>query len=190
MNRRVTLGFLFLVLISALIMSCGNDSDAEAGKDVMTAPAQESNTAQTEEPADVVTTASIVNTEEAFLEAISSEGTWIIATLTDLSFDQELVLEGAFTNRDVPARKIALYTQDADRNVTNRFILAAPKLTVRSESARIQGGTFRGDVYVEAPNFLVTDAVVEGDIYFASQEYRDSFKVDENAQVTGELITQ
>jgi len=47
---------------------------------------------------DVKTTPSMVNTNEAFEKAISSEGTWIICLLSDLTFDKDLVLEGEFTN--------------------------------------------------------------------------------------------
>ncbi|KGE70916.1 hypothetical protein [Spirochaeta lutea] len=183
-KNRLFPGVLLLILTVIVLAACGGGAEQE--------PAQSQNQAQEEasEAADVVTTASIVNTNQAFLQAISSDGTWIIATLKDLSFDQDLVLEGAFTNRDTPARKIALYTQDADRNVTARFTLSAPKLTVRSENARIQGGTFNGDVYVEAPNFLITDATVQGSVYFSSQEYRDSFQMTNGGAVTGELIVQ
>nr|WP_312579895.1 hypothetical protein [Sedimentibacter sp.] len=133
----------------------------------------------TEQSADVVTTASLVNEEEPFINAISEEGTWIIAILSDLSIDKDLVLEGEFHDKNDETkdlyRKIALYAQDEDHNVTERYTLTAPKLTVKSTNAKIQGGTFKGDVYVEANGFSVQDATIDGNIYFASQEYKDSF---------------
>jgi hypothetical protein len=59
-------------------------------------------------------------------------------------------------------------------------------MIVKSENFRIQGGTFIGDVYVEANGFNVGKAAtVDGNIYFASQEYMDSFYVDESGKVTG-----
>lgn len=134
---------------------------------------------------DAVTTASIVNNNEAFLKAISKDGTWIAATLNDLTFDQELVLEGEFTNKDAVARKIALYTQDADHNITASFKLTAPKLVIKSENTRLQGGTFVGDVYVEANGFVVTKATVEGNVYFANEEYKASFDSSNEGKVTG-----
>ncbi len=74
--------------------------------------------------ADTGTTASIVDTEETFEKAMGKNGTWIIATLKDLTFTKDLVLEGEFKNgkkdsagNDVIQRKIALYTQDDKRNV-------------------------------------------------------------------------
>lgn len=134
---------------------------------------------------DAVTTASIVNNETAFLKAITKDGTWIIATLNDLTIDQELVLEGKFTYKDVVQRKIALYAQDASHNVTERYNLKAPKLTIKSENAKIQGGTFIGDVYVEANGFSVVDAKVEGNIYFAEEGFKSTFKLDNGGTVSG-----
>lgn len=146
---------------------------------------------QNENGADVVTTASIVNNEAAFLSAAGEDGTWIIATLKDLEIDEEIFLEGEFTNRDVVARKIALYTQDDDRNVVDRFTLTAPKLTVRSENTTLQGGTFIGDIYVEATGFQVVDATVDGNIYFENEEAEETATIPEGT-VTGvqELISE
>ena len=153
-------------------------------------PATQSPAAET--PVDAVTTASIVDNETDFENAISKDGEWIIATLKDLTFDKELILDGEFKNgkknddgTDAIQRKIALYAQDADKNVTDRFSLTAPKLTIKSSNARIQGGTFIGDVYVEADNFSVVDAKVEGNVYFASKEYMDSFKLEKEGTVSG-----
>jgi hypothetical protein len=140
-------------------------------------------------PPDAVTTASIVDDEAAFIKAISKDGTWIICTLKDLTIDQELVLEGEFHDKDDKNnplyRKIALYTQDDNRNVTNRFTLTAPKLTIRSENAKIQGGTFKGDVYVEAKGFTITDGKVDGNVYFANEEAKSTFKMENGGTVTG-----
>jgi len=143
------------------------------------------------ENVDAVTTASLVNEEAAFINAISKDGTWIIATLNDLSIDKELVLEGEFydkadTTKDL-YRKIALYAQDADHKVTERYTLTAPKLTIKSPNAKIQGGTFKGDVYVEANGFTVQDATVDGNIFFASQEYKDSCVIVADAGKEGKV---
>lgn len=145
-----------------------------------------------EDGLDAITSASIVNTETGFKNAISENGTWIICTLTDLEFDEELVLDGEFTNNkqddegnDIIQRKIALYEQDENRNVTARYTLTAPKLTINSPNARIQGGTFVGDLYVSAPNFELVDAKVEGNVYFTTEEAESTFKIDDASSVTG-----
>ncbi len=150
-----------------------------------------------EEVVDVVTTASIVNENEAFEKAISKDGKWIICTLNDLTFDKELVLEGEFKNgkknadgTDAIQRKIAPYTQDDNKAVLERFTITAPKLTIKSPNARIQGGTFKGDIYVEASNFRIVDAKVEGNIYFLNNDAKDTFNIDDKSSIKGrrELI--
>lgn len=154
-----------------------------------TAPKQ---TTPSEATPDVKTSASIVDKEAAFEKAISSTGTWIIATTKDLTFNKELVLDGEFKNgkkdsagKDIIQRKIALYTQDENRNVTNRYTLTAPKLTINSLNARIQSGTFKGDVYVSAKNFELVDATVNGNVYFTNDDAKTTFKKDAKSKVTG-----
>lgn len=141
---------------------------------------------------DVTTTASIVNTEAAFEKAISKSGTWIICALKDLTFDKDLLLEGEFKNgkkdeagKDVIQRKIALYTQDANRNVTARFTLTAPKLTIASPMASIQHGTFKGDLYVTTSDFQLVDATVDGNVYFTTDAAKAGFKMDDKSKITG-----
>lgn len=178
--------FVTIVLCIAMLMGCTQQQTPTPD------PATPPQTTPPETTPDVVTTASIVDTNEAFEKAISNTGTWIICTLKDLTFDKELVLEGEFKNgkkddqgKDIIQRKIALYTQDENRNVTNRFNLTAPKLTVTSPNARIQSGTFKGDLYVSAANFQLVDATVDGNVYFTTDEAQSTFKVDEKSKVTG-----
>jgi hypothetical protein len=63
-------------------------------------------------------------------------------------------------------------------------------LTVTSPNARIQGGTFVGDVYVEAENFSIVDATVEGNVYFASEDLKATFKLENEGKVTGATEVQ
>jgi len=142
---------------------------------------------------DAYTTASLVNDAAGFEKAISKNGVWIICLLNDLTIDKELVLDGEFTNgrkddkgNDIIQRKIALYEQDQNRNITARYTLTVPKLTINSPNASIQHGTFKGDLYVNAPNFQLVDTTVEGNIYFSSDEIKNSFTMDEDSKVTGE----
>jgi len=142
--------------------------------------------------ADVVTTASIVNTEAAFESALGKNGTWIIASLKDMTFDKALLLEGEFKNgkkddagNDIIQRKIALYTQDEQRNVTARFTLTAPKLTVTSPNASIQHGTFKGDLYVGVNDFQLVDTKVDGNVYFNTEEAKTTFTMDDQSSVSG-----
>ena len=98
---------------------------------------------------------------------------------------EDLIVEGEFLNKEKVARKIAIYTQDADHNIIDSFTLTAPKMIVRSENLKLQGGTFVGDIYVEAAGFRVSKATVEGNVYFATQELMDAAIPDESGVVTG-----
>lgn len=148
-----------------------------------------------EAPVDVVTTASITDSTAVFEKSIGTDGKWIICTTKDIVTDKELVLEGEFKNgkknadgSDAIQRKIALYTQDDAKNVTARFTLTAPKLTIKSPNARIQSGTFKGDLYVAVANFRLVDAKIEGNVYFTTQEAKDTFNMDAKSSITGGQI--
>lgn len=182
-----------LVLTMTLVAGCAtktNTTPSASPSESASASAAPSASASAEP--DVKTTASIVDNEEAFEKALGKEGTWIIASLKDLSFDKELVLDGDFKNgkkddagNEVFQRKIALYTQDENKVVTASFKLTAPKLTINSINARIQSGTFVGDVYVSAKNFQLVKATVEGNVYFTNEEAQSTFKMDEASKITG-----
>ena len=176
-----------LSIVTVLVLSMA----IFAGCSKATAPAAEKKV----DPTDAMTTASIVNNQTAFLKAVSKDskdGKWIIAILKDLKVDKEIVLEGEFKNgkkdtagKELIQRKIALYTQDDKRNVTARFTLAAPKLTVKSPMASIQHGTFKGDIYVETNDFQLVDNKVEGNIYFKDAAAMAGFKMDALSSVSG-----
>nr|WP_320025454.1 hypothetical protein [uncultured Acetobacterium sp.] len=177
MKRNVVLGML---LVLAIVISGCTQTPA-------TTPKTDSET-----KTDVVTTASVVNTEDAFIKAISKDGTWIIATLGDMKINSDLVLDGTFVNgkkddagNDIVQRKIGLYTQDEARNVTARFTLTAPKITINSPKASIEHGTFVGDVYVTATDFQLKDQKIEGNVYFTNPEAQSTFKMDATSVVTG-----
>lgn len=177
---------LTLVFALAFFPACGQ-------KPATPAPAQ--NPPQTTPPEsapDVKTTASIVDSATAFEKAISANGSWIIAITKDLAINKDLVLDGEYKNgkkdangKDVIQRKIALYAQDANRNITARYTLTAPKLMVNSPEASIQHGTFKGDVYVNAKNFQLVDATVDGNMYFTTDEAKSTFKMDGTSKITG-----
>lgn len=141
---------------------------------------------------DGTSSASIVNTADEFKKAIGADGTWIICPTKDLTVDQDLVVDGEFTNgkkddngKDIVQRKIALYSQDADRKITAKYTLTVPKLTIKSPNASLQHGKFVGDVIVDAQNFQLVDNEVQGNIYFTSQEAKDSFTMDATSKVSG-----
>ena len=151
--------------------------------------AMNENANDTAEEADTTTGATqvVVNDEESLLEGLSSDGAWIVIFEGDVSSDEDLVMVDGFTNNDdEPERKLALYTQDEDRNVTDTFTLSAPSITIQNESTRLQNGTFEGDVYVEAENFRLIGGTIDGDLIFSSEELQESAELDEGT-VTGEI---
>lgn len=171
MKKFITLLVVVLVLMAAMI-SCSGDNNANTNEN---------------EATDAVTTASIVTEADAFVQGLSAEGTWIVAALNDIELDKELVVEGVLLKDDVPTRKIALYTQDEDRNVTARFTLTVPKMTIKSENTKIQSGVVKGDIYVESKMFKLVDTTVEGNVYFANKEALDTFSIDDNSKITGDM---
>ncbi|QEN08295.1 hypothetical protein EXM22_09950 [Oceanispirochaeta crateris] len=183
MKHKLILGMASILTLTVVFIGCSKKEEV-----AMTA-SQPTETGTSSE-IDTMTTASIVNTAEGFIQSASQEGNWITAVTQDLTIDKDVVLDGEFVHRDEIYRKIALYDQDADHNVTARYTLKAPSLTVKSENARIQGGTFVGDVYVEANKFHIFDGTVDGDIYFASEEFKTSFELLEGGTHTGALIVK
>lgn len=184
---------LVIMLVSLLVVGCGS-KDAPKTEEVTpeeTEKVEDNKEPEEEEEADAVTSASIVDNNEDFLKSISKDGNWITALLTDLSFEEELVLEGdGFESNGKPDRKIGLYSTDADKNITS-YTLSAPKLTIKSSPARMLNGTFIGDIYVDADNFLLQGMKVEGNVYFTSESAQETF-VNEDSEVTGviELVDQ
>lgn len=190
MKTKSLLLALTLALATTAFVACGNNKDTDKTTEEKPSTTEEQKT-------DVVTTASIVNDNSAFEKGISKDGTWIVAVLNDLSFDKELVVDGDFKNGKKDAttgeetyqRKIALYTQDENKKVTNRFTLTAPKITFNSINGSLEHGTFKGDVYVSGKNFKLVNQVIEGNIYFLNQEAKDTFKIEDKDDDTKTSIT-
>lgn len=184
-----------LLLATSLFAGCASPKITPKTTENQQTPKQ---TTPAETTPNVVTTASIVNTSDAFQKAISDSGTWIIAITKDLTIDKEITLNGEFKNgkkdkdgKDIIQRKVALYSQDENRKVTARYTLTAPKFNINSPEGSIQHGTFKGDLYVTAKNFQLIDATVEGNVYFTNADAKSTFKMDGTSKVTGkqEVVT-
>lgn len=184
-----------ILLMSAITISlfsgCTKQAVPPATQQPQTGQAPSATTTPNKTP-DTITTASIVDNAAAFQKAISSNGTWIICLTKDLTIDKDIVLEGEYKNgkkdangKDVIQRKIALYAQDDKRNITARYNLTAPKLTINSPEGSIEHGTFKGDLYISAKNFKLIDAKIDGNVYFMSDEAKSTYKADDKSSVTG-----
>ncbi|MFW6001294.1 MAG: hypothetical protein ACOCQE_02885 [Halanaerobium sp.] len=172
-KKKLLFVVLAVVVLGLILTGCAADETADEEVE--------------ESEEDVVSSSSVVTDEESLMDAISSDGSWIVIFEEDFSTDEELVLEGEFTEDGEADRKLALYEQDEDRNVTERYTLEAPSITVQSPNTRFQSGTFVGDVYVEAPNFRLVDFTIDGDVYFENEEAEDTFSMDDDSEVTGDL---
>jgi len=173
-----------LALLTVLFVGCTGQKASPSPTTAKTTPNTTTNAAQ--KTTDVVTTASIVDNAADFEKAIGKDGEWIICLIKDITINKDITLDGEFkNNRGETQRKIALYEQDNNRNITARYTLTAPKLTINSPEASIQHGTFKGDLYVSAKNFQLVDTTVEGNVYFTNEEAQSTFKMDENSKITG-----
>ncbi len=183
MKKNIILAVVIILTMILLVGCAGGDTTGDT-----------TNESQKESEEDTVTTASIVNDEEAFKEAISADGEWIIATLNDLTFEEEIIVEGTFHDKGDPEneiyRKIAPYTQDDNHNVIERFTISAPKMIIKSPNTRYQAGTFAGDIVVEANGFSLSNARIEGNLYFAKEEYKSSADISEDSTVTGDIAVK
>ena len=110
-------------------------------------------------------------------------------------------VEGDFKNKEgEEARKLALYTQDADRKVTDRYTLTIKKLEVNSPQFYISNGTVKGDVEVNAEGFhgqtgkgVDGEAMIDGNLIFKNQELLDAYNKlpsEEQVKVTGETTVK
>jgi hypothetical protein len=174
--------FVAPLALAALLVACdnGNENGVDEGN---------GDTESSTEAADTTTGATqmVVEDAESLSKAVSKDGAWIVIFEGDLETDEELVfVDGFEDNHGEAARKLALYTQDEDRNIIDQFTLTAPSITVQNENTRIQGGTFAGDVYVEANGFSIPNGTIDGDLIFASEEFQETADLSEG-EVTGEI---
>ncbi|MGY0181270.1 hypothetical protein [Lactococcus garvieae] len=108
---------------------------------------------KTELSAEVFTGATAGTTDfETLSKGLSKDGRWHAAITKDIDASGEtLNVEGDFKNKaGEEARKLALYSQDSERKVTDRYILTLDTLEVNSPNFYISNGTVKGNVEVNA----------------------------------------
>lgn len=172
-HPRMSILVIALFLVGALAVFAGGEQE-EAGTDAMTRPTE------------------MTATDASSLQqAVGPDGSWIIVFEDDLTVNQEIVISGEVYEEEgaeAPRRKLALYAQDADRNVTDRYTLTVPRLVVDHVNTRIQSGRISGNVYVSAEGFELTrGGIINGNLYFASQSLRDSATIDDSSMVVGSI---
>ena len=192
--KKKTAIFTLLTLV-VLLSACSNNNNNSTNQN----PGSNNNTPQntentnenpsTNETTDATTGPSWVTDDQSLEKSVKES--WIVIITKDLTTNQELTFEGGLKKGDeVVPRLLTLYNQDENRVKTASYTLTAPKATFKQDGSKIKDGTFKGDVYVECNNFELVDATVDGNIYFNSQEAKDSFKLDDTSKVTGNLTVR
>lgn len=166
-----------LILSTSMFVSCSNNTDPETPQDTTNVEEGANNQDAVAAPSKATDTATL---EKAVKES------WIVLLENDVKTDKDIVLEGGFQKGTEPAsRVLAMFKTDENKEVVASYTLTTPKLIVRDENAKIEGGTLKGDIYVEANGVKIEDVKIEGNVYFSKQEYKDSFNMDDKSTVSG-----
>ncbi len=148
--------------------------------------------ASTGQNTDAVTSASPKESSNPadIIKGLSSTGYWIFSVLSDVTLTEPINVDGKFHRNDdaatPPYRKFALYAQDADRKVTANYTVTVPQMNVTSPNFRIQQGTLKGNVFVNAEGFEIVKTTIDGNLTFATQAQMDSAKLTDGT-VTGKV---
>jgi len=192
MNKKL----VSLLAVSALslfgLTACGSNNTSSSKDEAKTEQSSS-------KPADAFTGATAGTTNfDDLAKGLSKDGAWLAAITENMDASgKTLTVSGDFKNKkDESARKLALYAQDADKKVTDRFTLTVDTLKVESPDFYISNGTVKGNVEVDAAGFhgqtgkgVDGQATIEGNLIFKSQELLDTYKklpAADQVKVTGE----
>lgn len=191
MNKKFILLIISLILIVSLLVGCTTKTPPK--DDTTTPPVTD--TGDTTNPptdtgntdtggTDAVSSASLATDEASFKEKISANGSWIVLTDKDLTFTEDLMVEGEFEKR---ALAFAVYLPD---NKIDKFSVTAPSMVINNPNTLLEYGIIKGDVYVQAEGFTTKDATIEGNLYFATEELKTAFTKDELTKVNGDVTVK
>lgn len=174
-----------LVIVGGMLTACGSNDSASTGSST-------SSSAETSSKDEVVSGASISDKATVIEKALGAKGNWIVAITDDVTMEKNLVVSGEFHKKGDDSqeiyRKLALYAQDENHNVTDEYTLEVPEMTVNTENLNIVHGTVKGDIIVKANGFVLDGSKVEGNVVFEKEEYKASANLDKDeASVTGKI---
>ena len=185
--KRIAIVLLLVAALGFVFVACQGEEETAEAETEAEGSAETASADATTRPTEMTAT-----TGAEVQEAVGPDGAWIILFEQDVAAAQEIVISGEVYEEEgaeEPRRKLALYAQDSDRNVTARYTLTAPRVIVRHVNTRVQAGTISGDVFVEAEGFeLTSGGTVNGNLYFANEDLRNSADI-EGGNVTGEVRT-
>ncbi len=134
---------------------------------------------------DAVSGASIAADEAQFEQKVSKENTnFMVIATKDLTFTKDITVESGIKEGNAN-RALAFGTYKEDKTVDKRFTLTVPRLIIAGENVKFEYGIMKGDVYVTGAGFNVKDATIDGNLYFATEELKNGFVIDEASKVTG-----
>lgn len=142
---------------------------------------------------DAVTSASRANSVESFKNAVDKS--WIVIVEKDLEIPEDITLKAGFKKNSSEEngklvnapRVLAMYSSDESGNTKESYTLTVPKLTILDEGTKLEGGTLKGDVYVEADNVVFEKITVDGNVYFKDENTKSSCVIDEHSKITGTM---
>ncbi len=139
----------------------------------------------TEQP-DAVSGPTRANDEAEFEQKVSKENLeFMVIATRDMTFTKDITVESGIKSNSAN-RAIAFGTYNEDKTVDKRFTLTVPRLIIAGDNVKFEYGIIKGDVYVTGAGFNVKDATIDGNLYFATEELKSSFKLDEVSKVTGD----
>ena len=126
---------------------------------------------------------------------VALKESYSITLKNDITSNNNLIMEGEFSKTDTREehkvinmrRNLNIFYIDSSNNIISNFILKAPNLVIKSRDVTIKGGKFIGNIYVESSGFTLNDSKVDGDIYFKNEEVKQSFKLENTANVSGKI---
>ncbi|MDV4149624.1 hypothetical protein R0131_02135 [Clostridium sp. AL.422] len=174
-----------LAVITLLSVGCGRTNNTNESN-------PDSNKTETDKNGgnvDTVTAPSRVTDEAKLLKAVNES--WIVILENDVATSKDIVLESGFQKTDKDNKKVdtsrvvALYKSNDSNEKIADYTLTVPKLTIKDENAKVEGGTIKGDVYIEAKNVKLEGTTIDGNVYFNNEEEQSTFHMDEASKVTG-----
>jgi len=187
---------LIIPLSVTLLLSVGcsktKNSKVEDNKTPTVTENDKTNKTDGTSKTDVVAMPSRAADEENLFRALDES--WIVIVENDVTTTKDIVLNTGYEKTDEKdktkkvstPRVLVLCTKDANKNIDKNFTLTTPRVTIKDEGAKIEGGVLKGDLYIEANNVTFELTKIEGNVYFSTKEAKDSLVIKDST-VTGTM---
>lgn len=182
-----------LAMVTLLSVGCGK-TNKKTNETIPNATGDnKQNTDNNGGTVDMITSPSRVTDEAKLIKAVNES--WIVILENDVTTSKEIVLESGFkkSDKDNPtkmvdtSRVVALYKTNESKEKIADYTLTVPKLVIKDENTKIEGGTIKGDVYVEAKEVNLEGTTIDGNVYFNNEEEKNTFHIDGASKVTGTM---